>query len=112
MCYHSEVSAARIVRYARRHAGLTQRELASRASVPQPSIARIESGAVTPRLDTLSELLGFTGFTLELMPRAGEGVDRTLIQANLARSPEERVASAAQAANRLRAFKSAAKGGG
>lgn len=36
--------------------GLTQHELASRAGVSQPLIARIESGDVDPRLSTLSKI--------------------------------------------------------
>jgi DNA-binding XRE family transcriptional regulator len=39
---------------ARRSAGLTQRQLAERSGVPQPTIARIESGKQMPRADTLA----------------------------------------------------------
>ena len=35
------MDAARVLRYARRRAGLTQRQLAARARVAQPMIARI-----------------------------------------------------------------------
>ena len=98
-----------ILRYARRRAGLTQRQLAARADVPQPAIARIESGAVSPRLATLLPLIEATGFALEVAPRIGEGVDRTLIRASLARSPQERIRSAGIAARNLAAFKDAAR---
>jgi len=67
-------------------------------------VARIESGTVSPRVDTLAELLASAGFDLELVPRAGEGVDRGLIKASLARSPEERVMAATVAAKSLRGF--------
>jgi hypothetical protein len=53
--------------------------------VPQPAIARIESGAVSPRLSTIRPLLAAAGFTLELAPRLGDGVDRTMIRGSLAR---------------------------
>ncbi|TME79228.1 MAG: helix-turn-helix domain-containing protein [Chloroflexi bacterium] len=98
------MNAGRLVRYARRHAGLTQRALATRAGVPQPAIARIESGAISPRLNTLIELLAAADYTLELAPRTGEGIDRTLIRAALERSPEERIRSATEAARNLRAY--------
>ena len=96
---------ARLLRYARRRAGLSQRALAARAGVPQPAIARIERGAVMPRLDTLAELLEATGNTLELAPLAGAGVDRSLIRASLARTAEDRIRTAGRAARSLAAFR-------
>ena len=98
------MKAARLLRYARRRAGLTQRELASATGVPQPAIARIERGAISPRLDTLERLLAGAGGALELSPRLGEGVDRTLIRALLDRTPEERVTAAGRAGSNLAAF--------
>ena len=92
------------MRYARRRAGLTQRALADAAGVPQPAIARIESGAVSPRVDTLERLLAAAGATLEVAPRLGEGVDRSLIHSFLKRSPDERIHDAAGAARNLAAF--------
>lgn len=100
-----------ILRYARRRAGLTQRELAARAHVPQPAIARIESGAVSPRLRTLLPLIEVTGLALEIAPRIGDGVDRTLIRSSLSRSPEDRIRAASAAARNLAAFKDAARAG-
>ena len=38
---------------ARTRKGLTQKALAERCGLPQPSLARIESGSSTPRIDTL-----------------------------------------------------------
>jgi predicted transcriptional regulator len=99
-----DVDAGRMVRYARRRAGLTQRALAERVGVPQPAIARIESGTVSPRLSTLLELIEAVGYTVELAPRVGEGVDETLIRASLRRSPEERIRAATTAARSLRAY--------
>jgi transcriptional regulator with XRE-family HTH domain len=98
------MDAGRTVRYARRRAGLTQRALAARAGVPQPAVARIERGAVTPRIDTVMELLEAAGFTLEVSPVIGEGVDRTLLRAALTRSPEDRVRAAASNARNLRTY--------
>ncbi|MGA9159830.1 MAG: helix-turn-helix transcriptional regulator, partial [Actinomycetota bacterium] len=55
------VDAARTLREARRGAGLTQRALALRAGIPQPTIARIEARTVVPRIDTLDRLLSACG---------------------------------------------------
>ena len=98
------MDAARTLRYARRRAGLTQRALAEKAAVPQPAIARIERGTVQPRLDTLLHLLEAAGFTLEVSPEIGRGVDRSLIRATLERSPEARILAATVAARNLRGY--------
>ena len=66
--------------------------------------ARIERGAVMPRLDSLMQLLGAAGFTVEVAPAIGEGVDRTLIRAALERSPEERIRAATVGAQNLQAY--------
>ncbi|MEO6577386.1 MAG: helix-turn-helix transcriptional regulator [Candidatus Limnocylindria bacterium] len=105
------MKSARLLRYARRSAGLTQRELSERTGVPQPAIARIERGRVSPTVPTLDRLVAATGHAIALMPRPGIGVDRTLIQAALARSPEERVLAAGAAGRNLAAFRSAADQG-
>jgi transcriptional regulator with XRE-family HTH domain len=102
--------AARLLRYSRRRAGLTQRDLARATGVAQPAIARIERGAVSPSIDTLERLLAATGVTLEAMPRLGIGVDRTLIHAALGRSPEERILAAGRAAVALEAWTREARG--
>ncbi|HSL26450.1 MAG TPA: helix-turn-helix transcriptional regulator, partial [Acidimicrobiia bacterium] len=68
----------RTIRYCRRRAGLTQRQLAARAGLVQPAIARIESGRVIPRADTLFGLLAACDFGLEL--RAATGLDRCSIK--------------------------------
>ena len=84
--------AGRMVRYARRRAGLTQRQLAAKAGIPQESIARIERGRVDPRVGTLDRLLEACEFGLEAMPRLGIGIDRTQFVSLLRASPAERLA--------------------
>jgi transcriptional regulator with XRE-family HTH domain len=69
---------------------LSQRALARLAGVPQPTVARIESGAVVPRVDTLDRLLRACGKDLELVERAGKGLDRTLIRERLLLSTGQR----------------------
>ena len=75
---------------ARRSAGLTQRQLAERSGVPQPTIARIESGKQMPRADTLDKLLKACGWELDMTPRRGEGEDRSLIRHWLSMTTLER----------------------
>jgi transcriptional regulator with XRE-family HTH domain len=94
-------ATARVLRAARRRAGLTQRALAERAGVPQPSVARIESGASVPRTDTLQRLLHAAGQELAAEPRLGIGIDRTLIRERLAMTPDERGRAATVAARNL-----------
>lgn len=90
------MDAARVLRQARRRAGLTQRQLASEAGVPQPMVARIESGTVIPRVDTLDRLLAACGEGLESHPRPGRGLDRTIARELLRLSPPERARHATQ----------------
>lgn len=86
--------AGRMVRDARRRAGITQRQLSAKAGIPQETIARIERGRVNPRVTTLDRLLEACGLGLESMPRLGIGVDRTQIRALLELTPSERLARA------------------
>ena len=83
--------AGRMVRYARRRAGLTQRELSAKAGIPQETIARIERGRVDPRVGTLDRLLEACEFGLEVMPRLGIGIDRTGIRQRLKLTPGARL---------------------
>jgi transcriptional regulator with XRE-family HTH domain len=91
--------AARLLRHARKRAGLTQRALAAKAGVPQPYVARIESSATDPTVTSLSRLLRACETTLEALPGSGEGVDRTLFTLDL--TPAERLADAAAVATYL-----------
>ena len=104
-----------LIREARRRAGLTQRELARRAGVSQPVVARWEAEAGSVRLDTLTRVLAVCGFALEfgLVPLdEGAEHDWSLVQANLALTPEERLAQAAAAANLVLAGRSAVRRAG
>jgi transcriptional regulator with XRE-family HTH domain len=65
--------AGRMVREARRRAGLTQRQLAAKSGIPQETIARIERGRADPRVTTLDRLLEACELGLEVMPRLGIG---------------------------------------
>ena len=69
---------------------MTQRQLAASAGVPHSTVARIESGRLTPRVDTLDRLLAASGHVLELRSQAGRGIDRTQIRELLRLTPGQR----------------------
>ena len=98
------MSAARLLKYARRRAGLSQRALASAAKVPQSTVARIELGTLSPRVDTLERLLRATGQTLSTEARIGVGVDRSLIHTLLEQPPAERLRQLTADARAARLF--------
>lgn len=95
------MDAGRLLRYARKKANLSQRELGRRAGVTQASIARIEGGDTSPRFDTLDRLLSACGFELEPIPKRGLGIDRTIMDRLLQLTPSERAQRAAQEAEAL-----------
>jgi transcriptional regulator with XRE-family HTH domain len=90
------MNAARILNMARRLAGLSQRELARRSGIPQPSISRIERGLGSPTVDTLERLLRACDMELEPVrtPQEHE-VDRTLIDQRIEMTPDARLRRAA-----------------
>lgn len=94
-----------VVRQARRRAGLSQRALAERTGLPQSTVARIESGFVDPRTTTVVRLLAACGEELEVVPRLGIGIDRTIIRPLLDLTPQERLEHAAAAGRNVGALK-------
>ena len=96
--------ASALLRDARCRAGLSQRQLAARSGVAQPTIARIEGGRAEPRFGLLRRLLEACGTRLVTEPIAGLGVDRTAIRELLALSPAERLALAVEEARNLAAL--------
>ncbi len=99
------MKAGPILREARRSAGLTQRELARKARVPQPAVSRIERGLASPRFDTLDRLLRECGKQLVLVERLGVGVDRSLIRERLRLTPGQRARLAAREWERTEVFR-------
>jgi len=90
---------------ARRRAGLSQRALAARAGVPPSTVARIETGALDPRIGTVERLLRACGHALEVEIDHGAGVDLSLLDLTLAMSPQERLENgmaAARVASQMR----------
>lgn len=95
------MNAASALRAARRRAGMSQRDLAAAAGVPQPTVARIESGAVSPRADTLGRLLRAAGHEIHVEPVLGQGIDRSLIRDRLRLTPAERIRLAIEEARAM-----------
>jgi transcriptional regulator with XRE-family HTH domain len=84
----------RLIREARRGAGLTQAELAARLGTTQSAIARLEAPSSNPRLSTLSRALDACGreLSLEARPRQSS-IDETLVAGRLRLTPEQRIKS-------------------
>ena len=73
----------RMVRWARKRAGMTQVQLGAACGVPQSTIARIERGTVTARAATLLQLLAATGHELSVDRAIGTDADREAIRDRL-----------------------------
>lgn len=85
-------SPDRILREARRAAGLTQTQLAERMGTTQSAVARLESPGSNPRLENLERALLAAGHHLELRAEpAPHPIDETLIAKNLELTPAERL---------------------
>lgn len=97
----AKTKAARLLWTARRRAGFTQRELARKAGVPQPTVSRIERGVVSPTVDTLNKLVRACGMDLEVLDHPGAGVDVTLIAERLDQPAPQRLRDIAHGAEVL-----------
>lgn len=88
------MTAAELLRRARAEAGYTQRRLAESSGVPQPAIARIESGRAQPRTDTLERLLNACGgrsLTLGVESWRLADDEWAIVAGNLRMTPQQRV---------------------
>jgi transcriptional regulator with XRE-family HTH domain len=102
-------SANLLLRDARRAAGLTQAELASRLGTTQSAIARLEREAANPRIETLDRALRACGRELSLAARPHKSsIDETLVAAHLRMPPGERLKSFERSYAEIRAFARAA----
>lgn len=80
-----------LLREARRRAGLSQETLAEKLGTTQSAVARWESGAVSPRLDTLERILEACGFEPRIPLRPLSAEDGEQIRERLAWSPLRRL---------------------
>ncbi len=97
------MNAGELVREVRKRHGLTQEQLAARASTSQAAISRIERGLVSPTVETLARLLDLMHEELALDAREVDyGHDRTLYDQVLPLSPAERIARQARFATNVK----------
>jgi transcriptional regulator with XRE-family HTH domain len=66
--YQSSMNAGTVLKSARIHAGISQRELAQRAGTSQATVSAYEHGHKDPSVATLARLLAATGVTLSVEP--------------------------------------------
>lgn len=98
-------ASARLLRDARRQAGLTQADLARRLSVSQAAVAKLERPGANPTVQTLDDALRATGRQLTLTaPKWRSGVDESLIRQQLKLSPAERIRQLDRQATEMRAL--------
>jgi transcriptional regulator with XRE-family HTH domain len=95
------VNVRKAVLDARTAAKLSQRQLAARAGVPQSTIARIETGKLMPRVDTLDRVLRAADVRVAVEPLPGAGVDRSQILDVLRNSPARRFEIAVESSNNV-----------
>jgi transcriptional regulator with XRE-family HTH domain len=87
----SRLRTGLLIREARQHAGLSQRDLAARLGTKQSVVSRWERGIDTPRIETLGRILQACGFEADLTFRRHDDEDRSQIVEALTLSPEERL---------------------
>lgn len=80
-----------LVREARRRAGMTQAELATKAETTQSAIARLEAGRTSPSFDLVLRLLKLCGFRLDVLLDPYDDSDLAQAQANLRRTADGRL---------------------
>ena len=83
-----------LLRQVRKHHGLSQGRLATRANLDRSTISRIECGRVSPSVAMLRELLFLMGEELVMEVKPWEfQVDREQLRARLEMTPTERIES-------------------
>jgi transcriptional regulator with XRE-family HTH domain len=88
------MSAAQVIRAARRSAGLTQADLARRMGTSQAAVAQLERVSSNPTVATVEAALRVTDHQLELSAvPARSNVDESLIAEMLRLTPAQRLAS-------------------
>ena len=85
------MTAGKIIREARKVAGLSQHELAERAGVPRQSIVRWERGNVEPGFDTVRKLLRSCGYDLSLIRYEPDATVDDRLSRKRDLTPQERI---------------------
>jgi transcriptional regulator with XRE-family HTH domain len=97
--FRDRAQVGALISRARRAAGLTQAELATRLATTQSAVSRWERGHDEPRLSTLASILHACSRTLLI--GVGDDVDRAQIRQQLAMSPRQRLQSVANVSRTL-----------
>lgn len=87
------MTGGRIVKEARRRAGLSQAELATRLGTTQSAVARWEAGRVSPSLDTVVRAVRSAGLELHFSIAAPDPDHDRLIAHSLTLGPTDRIAA-------------------
>lgn len=80
-----------LIKEARKRAGLSQRELARRLSTSQSVIARWESGARSPTMETVTRALKACGLELQVALAPRDEQDIAMAAQNVGLTPAQRV---------------------
>jgi transcriptional regulator with XRE-family HTH domain len=89
------VALGRILRDARRRAGVSQRRLAIRTGVAAPAISRIENGHESPSFERFTSFMAALGFeaSVELHELSGSQADPAHLVAEARLTPSQRLES-------------------
>ena len=95
MEYPRPAPLGRILRDARRRAGVSQRQLAVRTGIAAPSISRIENAHESPSFERFTACLTALGFEpgVELRKLSGSEADPVHLAAEARMAPAERLES-------------------
>jgi hypothetical protein len=85
----------RVLRDARRRAGVSQGQLAIRTGIAAPSISRIENGRESPSFERFASCMEALGFEprVDLRPLGGSEADPTHLAAEARMTPSQRLES-------------------
>lgn len=87
------VHGGTVIREARRRAGLSQRELATRLGTAQSSVGRWESHTTSPSFEAVTIACRACGFDLDWRLLSRDADAERVLHEQLRRTPAERVAS-------------------
>jgi transcriptional regulator with XRE-family HTH domain len=91
MLYLTPMVSALLIREARKRALLTQAQLAQRLGVPQPQIARWESGRAAPSFERLGSVVAACGLDLTFSLATRDQESRQMLALQKGRTPDELV---------------------
>jgi transcriptional regulator with XRE-family HTH domain len=86
------MTAAEVIRSARKAEGISQAQLAARLGISQPAVARLESAGDAITVETLRRTLRGLGRSLDVSATATpSNVDESLLREQLRLTPAERL---------------------